>query len=950
MFKRLRINRFFGYKKLWWYLFFIIALIHIFPIWFVDIYPTQDGPSHAYNAKIIKEILSDCNYHVNSLYEFNHIPVPNILTYLLMSILNVFFHPIIVEKIIQTFTIILYPLSLFCAIQIIDKCYADANPGDLRSDNRYLCLLGFIYIYNECFQLGFYAFSIGMALFVLAFTKWLQWRSRITSWRILGYILLSLFIYFNHLAPYVVLQLSVVSICSYTIVLSFAKHLYSCIFLKKHGTTTLRSWVKGEEFQSNITYLIVSFPLILLGYTYVKFELGKPSNFRGFQFIVDILTKTHSIVTVEDHRNSILILLSCFILLICFIVYERLRHRCYHTSRDILCIPIIVCLFFLFKQSGQHWGVQRLFLLTVSVFFLWIDFRSKFLKFLMVIAISLVSIHRTVVNFAVADSIQADLLEFISLRNCIVPHSTVECFVKNYRVNNRKKLIGYNPINHLFSYYGINEDVVLLDNYEGRTNHFPLKYKRGLKWVVPDYKIYFGDGYADLNSIDGYTLIHSCKQIKLFGCKELPSETPTKISNKEYFKFDMGGEVTSSASSVKSRHAVCPDQKFIGGTCGWLNGSSELIDNDVAYIDKPIWAKQSIGGKDINTFRVSVPNGEYRLILGYSSFNGFNYGTRVHVNGVFEREDLINDNIVFKKVIVPVEVKSGVLDITFSGISSLENNLVMHNRWMIALIELERKVEAPLGFSVDFANVPYKRWGSRANVVDFSKQFLLRVNRPHDNAKILYTVDGTVPYLNSNELNGSEILIKNSTFLYAKMFKDNAFTGAETAVSLKKKNEDDLIEMKISSSNSPLDNLDSVNPESLTFSKQVRIPTINFPLSGCLQHETKGEIFAGNDFVVDFTGTFFVKNSGVYSFDISSDDGCKLFIDKRVIINSPKWRRFSKSTGEYYLNRGVHHFSVRYFQGRLRAGVQAFYRKKGSLARSLLGEESADIVFISDEN
>ncbi len=68
-------------------------------------------------------------------------------------------------------------------------------------------------------------------------------------------------------------------------------------------------------------------------------------------------------------------------------------------------------------------------------------------------------------------------------------------------------------------------------------------------------------------------------------------------------------------------------------------------------------------------------------------------------------------------------------------------------------------------------------------------------------------------------------------------------------------------------------------------------------------------------FGVDYKGYFYVKRGGVYRFSLLSDDGAKLLIDDRLIIDNDGVHPPRRKYGSVYVSRGLHTIEVKYFQG-----------------------------------
>ncbi len=68
-------------------------------------------------------------------------------------------------------------------------------------------------------------------------------------------------------------------------------------------------------------------------------------------------------------------------------------------------------------------------------------------------------------------------------------------------------------------------------------------------------------------------------------------------------------------------------------------------------------------------------------------------------------------------------------------------------------------------------------------------------------------------------------------------------------------------------------------------------------------------------FAIDYTGRFYVTRPGKYRFTLISDDGSKLYIDGRSIINNDGVHGPLRMDGWARLTEGMHTIRISYFQG-----------------------------------
>jgi hypothetical protein len=68
-------------------------------------------------------------------------------------------------------------------------------------------------------------------------------------------------------------------------------------------------------------------------------------------------------------------------------------------------------------------------------------------------------------------------------------------------------------------------------------------------------------------------------------------------------------------------------------------------------------------------------------------------------------------------------------------------------------------------------------------------------------------------------------------------------------------------------------------------------------------------------FAIDYTGKFWIEQPGPYRFSLLSDDGAKLDIDGKELIDNDGNHLPQALTGSAVLSRGVHTIRVQYYQG-----------------------------------
>jgi hypothetical protein len=194
----------------WTLAFLVLLLIYILPIWVFKYFPSQDGPCHIYNSFILRHY-SDPDYVFNEFYEVRKSPVPNWASHAVMMLLMYLVPPLIAEKLLLTGYIVLMAVSV---LYFLNSVEAGRTP---------LAFIGFPFIYNYLFLMGFYNFSLGVALLILTTGYW--WRHYYTfgvkNAVILALLLIAL--YFCHLVPLVLVVFSIAVVAILILPLKFAR-------------------------------------------------------------------------------------------------------------------------------------------------------------------------------------------------------------------------------------------------------------------------------------------------------------------------------------------------------------------------------------------------------------------------------------------------------------------------------------------------------------------------------------------------------------------------------------------------------------------------------------------------------------------------------------------------------------------------------------------------------
>jgi len=68
-------------------------------------------------------------------------------------------------------------------------------------------------------------------------------------------------------------------------------------------------------------------------------------------------------------------------------------------------------------------------------------------------------------------------------------------------------------------------------------------------------------------------------------------------------------------------------------------------------------------------------------------------------------------------------------------------------------------------------------------------------------------------------------------------------------------------------------------------------------------------------FAIDYTGKFWIEKPGKYQFALVSDDGSRLYIDNKCVVDNDGQHAALAQYGRAKLGEGLHDIRVSYFQG-----------------------------------
>lgn len=100
-----------------------------------------------------------------------------------------------------------------------------------------------------------------------------------------------------------------------------------------------------------------------------------------------------------------------------------------------------------------------------------------------------------------------------------------------------------------------------------------------------------------------------------------------------------------------------------------------------------------------------------------------------------------------------------------------------------------------------------------------------------------------------------------------------------------------------------------LKPLGVIYTSTLNVPTRNF------REGFPGVTDRLEWFGIDYSAQFWIEKPGTYRFELTSDDGSRLYIDDRLVVNDDGLHAPETESARYALAGGIHRIRVSYFQG-----------------------------------
>jgi hypothetical protein len=400
----------------------LLTVVALIPVWLYSWFPTQDGPSHLYNAMLLADWGDPGATTTHAVFQRVLTIFPNWNAYVLLAVLGRVFTPWVAIKIVISLCV----ASISAATLYLQKSFKPAaDPTALLG-----VMLGFTYL----LFMGFFNFILGCALF--GWTVGFRWRRRSTTTIFALYGLLTL-CYLTHGFAF---SATVMSLALLDVVLRRWSDMI--VLSPAGGLAVIDAWPRlhGERGYQDLAWHLKRL-FSLDPFAYFRAVHGNIASIMSGLMIVAI------VITLSRTRRWPPIVLSATLLFL------------------FLASPWSLTL----ARSHASWLSNRFLMLFVMTLPAWLELPRPRVVLAVIVTLTVAHLGTTWRDVAVlSDEIDA----VARCRTAIDDHSTLGV------VGQPPQLVTkLDPALHAPAYLAVGRDVAYLANYEAESDDFPIRYR-----------------------------------------------------------------------------------------------------------------------------------------------------------------------------------------------------------------------------------------------------------------------------------------------------------------------------------------------------------------------------------------------------------------------------------------------------------------------------------------
>ncbi len=436
-------------------LFLILIILNSLPILLFSYYPSLDGPVHIYNTNLLREIILFNNDSINQFFTLNAEIIPNWTSHFVLFILRLVFSSSIADKILLLLIAFSLPITIY---NLIDR---------IAPHNIKFSVFSLPFVYTFLFGLGFYNFCLGVIVFLITLSYWINRKNRISIYSIIGLFGLLLASYFTHI---------LVFILTYASIGLFS--LLDLIHNLNHKANYRRSLIEI------LIIILTGLPTLIFTYSYISIwnvpdiSTRLPLN-ELIKWIVDVRSLIIHNYVAEVKFSRLIFFTAIGLFLYLITKYTLKKDKKLNSIKLnspkfffglLTIIFLILYLIFPDSSSGGSYITVRLNIMFYLLFFIWLS-TFKFPAYLLKIGILIILLSTTGLLYR-------NYLGLARYENLVKNFKEAEEFISENSIILPIRNSGWMLDPHFPHYLGWNTPVVILENFEASTGYYPLVWNR----------------------------------------------------------------------------------------------------------------------------------------------------------------------------------------------------------------------------------------------------------------------------------------------------------------------------------------------------------------------------------------------------------------------------------------------------------------------------------------
>lgn len=431
-------------------------MIHLVPLVLLPFLVTHDGPTHVYNAYLVRSLLFDYQAPAAFFFDFNPQVIPNWISHFLLLVFSFFLSPALAEKLVIGIYLVSFPYAFRAFLLAINKKAVLAS------------YLLFPFVFSFAILTGFYSFCLGMSLAFYVLYLFQVYPDRLKGRHLLWLSSLMVLLYFSHLFVFVL------TFCTLIFQRSW-NHIYF-----ERGKKRTWSDLFSGLIRKSVPVLKVSILPLLLGLQFMFVHSEKtgteiPEFATMFRLFVDVRPLIAIDYQMEKRFSHPLFYV--YMLMLGSALFYRIRDAFNKRGSIVqnadvwLMLSIIMSVFYFILPDDIVSGglvAIRFCLMAYLFLILWL---AQFTPRKLMFAGSVLSVLSALILLLVRyEPLRALSDRAAELELCAgqIPEGKVLATIDysgNWMMDN------------ITAYIATSKNIILLDNYEANQVHFPLIWK-----------------------------------------------------------------------------------------------------------------------------------------------------------------------------------------------------------------------------------------------------------------------------------------------------------------------------------------------------------------------------------------------------------------------------------------------------------------------------------------